>query len=95
MLYNITLNVGRVQSPTLAMLVKREDEIANFIKEPFYTPTIELPTFAASGEKLKDKTVVEKIAAECKGLGTSATRAAVWEDILNFSASDKSAVVKT
>ena len=40
-LYNQTLNTGRVQSPTLAMLVKRDADIAAFAKEPFYMPTIE------------------------------------------------------
>jgi DNA topoisomerase-3 len=67
-LYNgTTLNVGRVQSPTLAMLVRRETEIANFVKETFYTPTLDLPGFTASGEKLKDRAEAEIIAAACAG----------------------------
>jgi DNA topoisomerase-3 len=66
-LYGATLNVGRVQSPTLAMLVKREEEIANFVKAPFYTPTLDLSGFTASGEKLKDKAVADELAAACSG----------------------------
>jgi DNA topoisomerase-3 len=50
-LYGATLNVGRVQSPTLAMLVKREAEIGDFVKEPFYTPVIDCGEFTAHGEK--------------------------------------------
>jgi DNA topoisomerase-3 len=68
-----TLNVGRVQSPTLAMLVKREAEIDNFVKEPFYTPTLDLSDFTASGEKLKDKTAADTIAADCNGQSVTVT----------------------
>jgi len=66
-LYGTTLNVGRVQSPTLAMLVKREEEIANFVKEPFYTPTLDLPGFTASGDKLTVKSAADELAAACSG----------------------------
>jgi DNA topoisomerase-3 len=72
-LYGVTLNVGRVQSPTLAMLVKREDEIANFVREPFYTPMLDLTTFTASGEKLKDKAAADAVAANCNGNSVTIT----------------------
>ncbi|WP_244833001.1 DNA topoisomerase III [Clostridium sp. BJN0001] len=35
--YNAQLSAGRVQSPTLYMIVKREEEIKNFKPVPFYT----------------------------------------------------------
>lgn len=35
--YNVLLSVGRVQTPTLQMLVKRRKEIDAFLPEPFYT----------------------------------------------------------
>lgn len=35
--YNAQLSAGRVQSPTLAMIVNREDEIKNFRPKDFYT----------------------------------------------------------
>lgn len=35
--YNAQLSAGRVQSPTLAMIVNREDEIKNFKPKTFYT----------------------------------------------------------
>jgi len=66
-LYGATLNAGRVQSPTLAMLVKREADIDRFIKEKLYTPTIDCGSFIASGERLKDKQVAEEIRAACNG----------------------------
>ncbi|GHV12274.1 DNA topoisomerase [Clostridia bacterium] len=68
-----TLNVGRVQSPTLAMLVKREYEINNFVKEPFYTPALDLSGFTASGKKLNDKSAAEAIAAACNGQSVAIT----------------------
>ena len=66
-LYGATLSVGRVQSPTLALMVQREAEIAAFVKEPFYTPEIDMGGFTASGEKMKDKAAAEAIRAACDG----------------------------
>ena len=66
-LYGATLNVGRVQTPTLAMLVSRESEISAFVKEPFYTPELECGTFTASGERQKDKTTADTIRTDCDG----------------------------
>ena len=42
-LYHRTLNIGRVMSPTLALIVQREAEIDAFKPVPFYTVTLELP----------------------------------------------------
>ena len=64
-LYRQTLNVGRVMTPTLALLVQREQEIAAFVKEPFYTPEMDCGTFTASGEKCKDRKATETIRAAC------------------------------
>lgn len=67
-LYNTEkpLNVGRVQSPTLALIAERDEKIAKFIKEPFFIPEIDCG-FTASGEKQTEKTVAEKIADACNG----------------------------
>jgi DNA topoisomerase-3 len=46
-LYDASLRVGRVQTPTLAMIVEREDKISGFIKEPFYTVEIGNGEFTA------------------------------------------------
>jgi DNA topoisomerase-3 len=66
-LYGGLLNTGRVQSPTLAMLVKRDTDIVGFVKEPFYTPVIDCTGFAASGDKLKEKQTAEDVHADCNG----------------------------
>lgn len=54
-LYHRTLNVGRVVSPTLALLVQREAEIGAFKPEPFYTAELDLGSFTATSEKFKKK----------------------------------------
>ena len=65
-LYHRTLNVGRVISPTLALIVQREAEIDAFKPEPFYTVNLSCGVDAVS-EKSKDKSEMERIAAACKG----------------------------
>jgi len=66
-LYGATLNVGRVQTPTLALIVNREADISAFVKEPFYIPELDLGGFTASGEKQKDKTAAEAVRSACDG----------------------------
>lgn len=66
-LYGATLNVGRVMTPTLALLAQREKEIAAFKSTPFYVPEIACGGFTASGEKLDDENAVENICAVCDG----------------------------
>ena len=66
-LYHRTLNVGRVMSPTLALVVQREAEISAFRPEPFYTVSLDCGGFTATGDKLNAKREAEAIAAACKG----------------------------
>lgn len=66
-LYGVTLNVGRVMSPTLALLVKREAEIREFESTPFYVPEISCGGFTASGEKQAEKEAAETICRSCGG----------------------------
>ena len=64
-LYGVTLNVGRVMSPTLALLVQRESDIESFISKPFYVPEITCGGFTASGEKMTERSEAEKIRVDC------------------------------
>ena len=66
-LYGVTLNVGRVMSPTLALLVQREAEIQAFTSRPFYVPEITCGGLTASGDKLAEKQAAETIRRECDG----------------------------
>lgn len=64
-LYDAQLRVGRVQTPTLAMIVEREAKIAAFVKEPFYVVEITDGNFTAEREKLKDRQTAEDIRFSC------------------------------
>ncbi|WP_283681271.1 DNA topoisomerase 3 [Parablautia sp. Marseille-Q6255] len=64
-LYGVTLNVGRIMSPTLALLVQRESDIESFISKPFYVPEITCGGFTASGEKMTERSEAEKIRIDC------------------------------
>lgn len=66
-LYRRTLNIGRVMSPTLALIVQREAEIEAFQPEPFYTVALELPGFTAVGARMKDKTAAKELQTACRG----------------------------
>ena len=54
-------------SPTLALLVQREAEIAAFQPEPFYTVQLDCGVAAAS-ERMKDREAADRIAADCKAV---------------------------
>ena len=66
-LYHRTLNIGRVMSPTLALIIQREAEIDTFKPVPFYTVTLELPGFSVSGERMADKAAAQKLKTACQG----------------------------
>lgn len=66
-LYGSGLNVGRVMSPTLALIVQREKEITSFESKPFYVPEITCVGFTASAERSDDKETAEGIRRACDG----------------------------
>ena len=65
-LHGVTLNVGRVMTPTLAMTVEREAVIASFRPEPFYMVLLKMEDCMASSERFKDKSQAEELLAECR-----------------------------
>jgi len=65
------LKVGRVQTPTLAMLVEREEKIRNFKKEPYYTAHILMDGIDAATERIDDKAQAESIATACESRATT------------------------
>lgn len=66
-LYHRTLNIGRVMSPTLALLVQREAEIEAFKSEPFFTVILDCKEFSAESERIKECAGAEAVIAACKG----------------------------
>ena len=66
-LYKSRLNVGRVMSPTLALMVKREADIHSFKSKPFYISEITCGGFTASAERTDDQHTAENIRRACDG----------------------------
>lgn len=73
------LKVGRVQTPTLAMLVERECKIMNFKKEAYYVAHILGNGLDAVSEHIRDKAEAEKIAGDCAN-GQALVTAVVKEE---------------
>lgn len=64
-LYHKKLVVGRVQTPTLAMLVEREGKITTFHKEKYFNVHISKDSLTADMEKVKTEGEAKAIAAAC------------------------------
>ena len=66
-LYHRTLNIGRVMSPTLALIVQREAEIDAFKPVPFYTVALDLPGLTAASARMDKKADAEQLKTACQG----------------------------
>jgi len=76
-LYGKTLNVGRVQTPTLKMLVDRDAAIMNFKKETYYHVCLMLPGAEAASAKIRAADEASELKAACEASAavcTSLTR---------------------
>lgn len=60
-LYRQNYSVVRVQTPTLAMIVKRDDEIANFKKEKYYTVELSMDGFKLSTDRIDDEVAAKQL----------------------------------
>ena len=66
LLYRKTLNIGRVQTPTLAMLTERHNQITFFKEEKFYKVNIHIGGVTASTERINDETTANNILSSCR-----------------------------
>ena len=79
--YDVLLSIGRVQTPTLSMLVKRRKEIDSFVPQTYYTVRADFGDYqgmyiGAKGEKRIDsREEAEAIAARVKGVQAVVTEA--------------------
>ena len=64
-LYHRTLNVGRVVSPTLSLLVQREAEIKAFQPEPFFVVKLDAGDFTAVSEKFRHRPDADTLKNVC------------------------------
>lgn len=59
--YDALLSIGRVQTPTLAMIVKRQAEIDNFVPEKYYEVTADYGDFKGTWTDSKNSTVIKQL----------------------------------
>ena len=74
-LYRKTLNIGRVMTPTLALVVDRETAISDFKKEKFYTVVLDCGKFTAASERCENRKAADHLSAACS------TQAAVVQSV--------------
>ena len=63
--YGVTLNVGRVMTPTLSLTVERQAQIRAFKPEDIYTVQIDTPCGQLSSKKFKDISKAKEVMAGC------------------------------
>ena len=72
-IYHRTLNVGRVQTPTLAMLADRDRKISSFQKEKYHYVRLKVDVAEAVSEKIADPAEAEQVKAACAGASVICT----------------------
>ena len=73
------LSVGRVQTPTLAMIVNRENEINNFQKQKYYTVELDCGAISVCSEKITALSSAQSIQKNADG-NTAFVKAIVKEN---------------
>ncbi len=76
--YGASLSAGRVQTPTLAMLVAREEQIRRFVPKPYYTVTVKaeqgFTLNRKDGGRMGEREEAEKLAARLSGAEATVER---------------------
>ena len=65
LLYRKTLNIGRVQTPTLALLCDRHNKISFFKKEKYFTVFLDLGGAKAETERIDSEDTAKEVTAAC------------------------------
>ena len=65
LLYRKTLNIGRVQTPTLALLCDRHNKISFFKKEKYFTVSLDLGGAKAETERIDNENMANEIMTAC------------------------------
>lgn len=65
--YGRKQTIGRVQTPTLAMLAERQTKIQNFVKEPYYKVELSGAGVVAVSEQMAQKQDADAMQAACDG----------------------------
>ena len=65
--YGRKQTIGRVQTPTLAMLAERQTKIQNFVKEPYYKVELSDAGVVAASEQMAQEQDADTVQAACDG----------------------------
>ena len=65
--YYKRLVIGRVQTPTLAMLVERQEKIDHFVKEAYYRVSLEKDGLCVVSEQIREEAEAIALAEKCRG----------------------------
>ncbi len=77
--YNRMLTIGRVQTPTLSLIVQRQKEIDGFVSQPFYEVAADCDMFTATwfnkdGTRIDEQEKAEEIAFRCRDKEAAVTK---------------------
>lgn len=65
--YHDRLNIGRVQTPTLAMIVQRDYDVKNFIKQKYFTVDLDCSDFTLISARIDDENIADNLVNSCNG----------------------------
>ena len=65
--YQNNFRIGRVQTPTLAMIVDRNFQVKNFVKEKFFTVDLDCGNFTVSSERIDNEQSAIDLMQQCNG----------------------------
>ena len=63
--YKGQLNIGRVQTPTLAMIVQRDYDVSHFVKQKYFTADLVCDKTVFSSERIDEEETADKIIENC------------------------------
>lgn len=65
--YGGKLNIGRVQTPTLAMIVQRDHDVEHFVKQKYFTADLNCGDFILSSARIDDEANADTLVSACNG----------------------------
>ena len=65
--YGGKLNIGRVQTPTLAMITQRDYDVEHFVKQKYYTADLDCGAFTVSSARIDDNAQADALVSACDG----------------------------
>ena len=72
--YYKRLVIGRVQTPTLAMLVERQHKIDDFVREPYYKVSLSSGGLTVASDPIKEETEANHLVQNCQGKPATVTK---------------------